>query len=52
MPLTTWSFPTTIVFGPGALAVLPDHVKRHGGKRPLLVCDAGVVKAGIAARVQ
>jgi alcohol dehydrogenase class IV len=52
MPLTTWSYPTTIVFGAGALAVLPDHVKRLGAKRPLLVCDAGVVKVGLAARVQ
>ena len=29
--LVTWSFPTTIVFGAGALATLPDHVKRIGG---------------------
>ena len=49
--VVTWSFPTTIVFGVGALSVLPDHVKRIGGSRPLVVCDAGVVKAGIADRV-
>jgi 4-hydroxybutyrate dehydrogenase len=52
MPLTTWSFPTTIVFGPGALSALPAHVARLQAKRPLLVCDAGVAKAGLAARVQ
>ncbi len=52
MALTTWSFPTTIVFGPGSLSALPAHIKRLNAKRPLLVCDAGVVKAGIAARVQ
>jgi 4-hydroxybutyrate dehydrogenase len=51
-PLFTWAFPTTIVFGTGALATLGDHVKRIGGHRALLVCDAGVVKAGIAAQVQ
>ena len=52
MPLTTWSFPTTIVFGPGALSALPTHVQRLKAQRPLVVCDAGVAKAGIAARVQ
>jgi alcohol dehydrogenase class IV len=52
MALTTWSFPTTVVFGPGALTALPAHAKRLNAKRPLLVCDAGIVKAGLAARVQ
>jgi alcohol dehydrogenase class IV len=52
MSHVTWSFPTTIVFGAGALAVLPDHVKRLGAKRPLIVCDPGVVRVGLAARVQ
>jgi alcohol dehydrogenase class IV len=51
LALVTWSFPTTIVFGNGALATLPDHVRRAGGKRALVVADPGVVKAGIAARV-
>ncbi len=50
--LVTWSFPTTIVFGAGALAALPDHVKRLGKQRALLVGDPGVVKVGIAERVQ
>ncbi len=50
--LVTWAFPTTIVFGAGALSVLPDHVKRVGAKRALVVCDAGVVKAGIAEKVK
>jgi 4-hydroxybutyrate dehydrogenase len=51
MNLVTWSFPTTIVFGPGALASLADHVKRIGGTRALVVGDAGVTKAGIALKV-
>jgi len=50
MSLVTWSFPTTIVFGAGALATLPDHVKRIGKKRALLVCDPGVRKAGLVDR--
>lgn len=48
----TWSFPTTIVFGAGAVNALADHVKRIGTTRVLLVCDAGVVRVGIAARVR
>jgi 4-hydroxybutyrate dehydrogenase len=50
--LVTWSFPTTIVFGNGSLAVLPEHVRRAGGSRALVVADAGVVKAEIAERVR
>ena len=52
MSTVTWSFPTTVVFGNGAIAALPDHVKRAGGKRALVVCDPGVVKAGIAEKVK
>jgi 4-hydroxybutyrate dehydrogenase len=52
MSLVTWSFPTTIVFGAGALLSLPDHVKRLKASRPLIVCDPGVVRVGLAARVQ
>ena len=47
----TWSFPTTVVFGAGAIASLGDHIKRIGASRALVVCDPGVVKAGIAERV-
>jgi 4-hydroxybutyrate dehydrogenase len=50
--LVTWSFPTTIVFGAGAVSGVADHVKRIGGNRALVVCDAGVVKVGIAERVR
>jgi alcohol dehydrogenase class IV len=52
MSNVTWSFPTTVVFGAGSLSVLADHVKRAGAKRALVVCDAGVVKAGIAEKVR
>ena len=51
--LVTWAFPTTIVFGVGRRAhASADHVKRLGAKRALVVCDAGVVKVGIAERVR
>lgn len=52
MSIVTWSFPTTIVFGNGAVASLSQYVKRAGGSRALLVGDAGVVKAGIADKVR
>jgi 4-hydroxybutyrate dehydrogenase len=50
--LVTWSFPTTVVFGVGAVHALADHVRRVGAKRALVVCDAGVVRVGIAERVR
>ena len=52
MTIVTWSFPTTVVFGNGSIATLGDHIKRIGGTRALIVCDPGVVKAGIAERVR
>ncbi|AKU96908.1 Alcohol dehydrogenase [Labilithrix luteola] len=52
MSHVTWSFPTTVVFGNGSLSTLVDHVHRVSGKRALVVCDAGVVKAGIADKVR
>jgi len=45
------SFPCPIVFGPGALAQLPAELQRLGAKRPLIVTDAGVAKAGLLRRV-
>ena len=50
MALVRWSFPTTIVFGAGALATLPDHGKKLG-KHALVVADKGVVKAGLVEQV-
>src|SRR2546425_472301 len=54
MSLVTWSFPTTIVFGAGAIKTVVNYAKKFGGPSPraLIVCDAGVAKAGIAARVK
>jgi alcohol dehydrogenase class IV len=52
MTIVTWSFPTTVVFGNGSINTLGDHIKRIGGTRALIVCDPGVVKAGIAERVR
>ena len=52
MALSTWSFPTKIVFGPGSVKTLVDHVKALGAARALVVCDAGVTKVGIADKVK
>jgi 4-hydroxybutyrate dehydrogenase len=52
MTHVTWSFPTTTVFGNGSISTLGDHVRRAKGKRALVVCDPGVVKAQIAERVR
>ena len=49
--ITVLSWPTRIVLGGGALKQLPDEVRRLGLRRPLLVTDAGVVKAGLVDRV-
>ena len=45
------SWPTRVVLGAGALRRLPEEVRRLGLHRPLVVTDAGVVKAGIVDRV-
>jgi alcohol dehydrogenase class IV len=51
LPVVELSWPTRVVLGPGALARLPAQLERLRVRRPLLVTDAGVVRAGIAARV-
>src|SRR5579871_5036010 len=45
------SYPTRVVFGAGAIQRTPAHVKRLQIKRPLVVTDAGVVKAGLAGKL-
>jgi alcohol dehydrogenase class IV len=49
--VTEMSWPTRVVLGPGALARLPAQAERLGLRRPLVITDPGVVRAGIAARV-
>ncbi|QRN99873.1 iron-containing alcohol dehydrogenase [Archangium violaceum] len=49
--ITELSWPTKIVLGAGALQRLPAQVARLNMKRPLVVTDAGVVKAGLAQRL-
>lgn len=49
--VTEMSYPTKVVFGQGALKRLPAQVERLKMKRPLVVTDAGVVKAGLAEKI-
>lgn len=43
MSTTTFSFPTPTLFGGGALAELPERLKRLGIRRPLVVTDPGLL---------
>jgi 4-hydroxybutyrate dehydrogenase len=45
------SFPTKVVFGPGAVSRTPAQVERLKMKHPLVVTDAGVVKVGLAEKL-
>lgn len=49
--ITEMSYPTKVVFGPGALGRLPAQVERLKMKKPLVVTDEGIVKAGLAQKL-
>lgn len=46
MSFSSFSFPTPTLFGAGALAELPQRMKRLGLNRPLIVTDPGLVPTG------
>jgi len=48
--ISTFSFPTTILFGAGAVNRLPDELGKRGVSRPLLVTDAGLARTAVFAR--
>lgn len=54
MSLVTWSFPTRIVFGNGAVKEIGDHARALGGEKAkaLIVTDPGVIKAGAVDAVR
>lgn len=47
----SFALPTEMRHGPGAAAQLPQVVKDLELKRPLVVTDAGIIKAGLLERV-
>jgi 4-hydroxybutyrate dehydrogenase len=52
MTLSTFSFPTTTIFGVGAIKELPQRLKNLGLKRPLLVTDPGLLHTEAFSTVQ
>jgi 4-hydroxybutyrate dehydrogenase len=52
MSYSTFSFPTTIVFGAGSVDRLPDELKKRNVRRPLLVTDAGIQRTPVFERVR
>lgn len=51
MSVSTFSFPTTILFGAGAIRCLAEELGKRGISRPLLVTDAGLARTPLFARV-
>jgi 4-hydroxybutyrate dehydrogenase len=49
--ISTWSFPTRIIFGSGAIGHLAESVRGLGISRPLVVTDPGVAACGLLKRV-
>jgi len=52
MTLSTFNFPTAIVYGPGARQQVPSRLAALGVRRPLLVTDRGVAALDIFADVK
>lgn len=52
MSFSTFSFPTTILFGAGAVGRLPEELTKRGVRRPLLVTDAGLTRTPVFERVR
>ena len=52
MSLSSFSFPTTTLYGPGALAELPKRLAQLGIHRPLVVTDAGLFKTEAFQKLQ
>jgi alcohol dehydrogenase class IV len=42
-PISTFSFPTPTLYGPGTLAELPSRLPKLGLKKPLVVTDPGLL---------
>lgn len=50
MPIRSFEIPTVMKHGLGAIASLADEARALGMRRPLLVTDPGIVKAGLLER--
>jgi alcohol dehydrogenase class IV len=47
--IANWNYPTTVRFGAGRVAELPDEVKRAGMRRPFFVTDPQLARLPIVA---
>ena len=47
--VSKWNYPTTVRFGAGRIAELPDALAATGIKRPLFVTDPGLAKLPVVA---
>ncbi|MGZ8901586.1 MAG: iron-containing alcohol dehydrogenase, partial [Limisphaerales bacterium] len=52
MTLSIFSFPTTTIFGAGAVQELPQRLRGLGVKRPLIVTDPGLIHTEAFATLQ
>jgi alcohol dehydrogenase len=50
MTKANWNYPTTIKFGPGRIAELPEALKSAGITKPLLVTDAGLANLPVTQK--
>jgi len=49
--ISTFAFPTRVVFGPGAIRQVPTIARGLGMARPLIVTDPGIVRCGLIERL-
>lgn len=47
-----FTLPTRIVFGSGVIGNLPEEVRKLGHRKPLIITDKGLVRAGIVEKVE
>ncbi len=52
MSLAKFSFPTTVIFGAGALDSLPGELERRRMRNPLIVTDKGLVSTPLVERLK
>ncbi|MFH1742942.1 MAG: iron-containing alcohol dehydrogenase [bacterium] len=50
--ITRFSFPTTIVFGPGAVGSLPECLREVGIRKPIVVTDPGLRQTDAYKKVE
>src|SRR5690242_13677236 len=52
MSLATFSFPTKVLYGPGAIERLPGELANRKMLKPLLVTDGGLLKTPVVERLR